>query len=111
MSIIRHDGTEADVPRADPAEYFRQLADTYCGDDPRRLRYLSQLCLREVCGWTFEQIGLAFGQNRGRVHRQIEAAERGLRWAATASRPCPPAGPHGAGETAVPPAEAVRKAA
>lgn len=79
MSVVDKRGVEIEIPRSNKEEYWLQLARDYCGDDPLRRRNVAQLILHVVCNWTLEEIGVAHGQCKGRVSRQVREAEEGLR--------------------------------
>lgn len=44
----------------------------YAGESQARLRHVAMACLRINAGWTYEEIGSAFGLSRGRAHHCIQ---------------------------------------
>ncbi|MDC0308388.1 MAG: helix-turn-helix transcriptional regulator [Planctomycetaceae bacterium] len=69
MSIMNQEGNKVVLPRKDPPEFWNLIESHFIKSDPSKWRDLAAWVLREQAGWSYEQIGLALGCDRGHVYR------------------------------------------
>jgi hypothetical protein len=79
VTVMNQQHQRVILPRLEPDNVWSTLDANYARGDARRWKYLAMLALRENCGWTFEQIGTAFGHPRGHVSRCLRAVKEELR--------------------------------
>lgn len=79
MSVVRLDGSKAELPRLGADGFWSRLHEHYSSDDLIKWKYLAMLALRESCGWTLEQIGMSFGHPKGHVVRCLQSIKQEIR--------------------------------
>ena len=79
MSVSNTRGEKVILERVGPGELWDELRHKYAGDNPRKLKALGVLALRENAGWTMEQIGQVFGHQRGHITRILTNIKQELR--------------------------------
>lgn len=79
MSVVRRDGTKIVLDRRGKDTFWERVQDRFDGQSDLLWRYLAMLALNDVAGWSVEQIGRAFGHNRGHISRCIERVRTELR--------------------------------
>jgi DNA-directed RNA polymerase specialized sigma24 family protein len=62
----------------DHRAFMRTIEKHWAASHQVRWKQLAMLYLQEQCGWNSQEIGRAFGQNRGRAYRLIKSAKRQL---------------------------------
>lgn len=77
-SIIKLDGSAADVAQAEP-NVWNEVETRWAGSSRQRWKMLLCLTLYETCGWTCEMIGTAFGHARGHISRLVNQCRDELR--------------------------------
>lgn len=69
MTVVNRRYQKVPLPRASSQELWSRVEQHYARDDAQHWRYLAMFALREECGWSLDQIGLAFGHHKGHVLR------------------------------------------
>ena len=77
MSAMQESGERAQLPERFGG-FCQQVMSEWAGDDIGRLKHLACLTLRSA-GWTYSQIGKAFGQPRQWAERHCRKARSQIR--------------------------------
>lgn len=78
--MVTTQGEQAELDRL-PIEadaFTAQLMEEWAAGDPVRVRWLAALTLR-VNGWTYQQIGVALGTDRGAARQRVQRALSSIR--------------------------------
>ncbi|GIX05533.1 MAG: hypothetical protein KatS3mg114_1402 [Planctomycetaceae bacterium] len=78
MSIINRHHERLILHRHHVAHVWEIFLTHYAGDDPWKWKALAMLALKEIVGWTHENIGRVFGHPRGHVSRCLDSVKRQL---------------------------------
>ncbi|OYW18907.1 MAG: hypothetical protein B7Z55_09800 [Planctomycetales bacterium 12-60-4] len=79
MTVMDQWSQKVQLPRAGMGELWTRVQDHFAKDDPRLWRYLAMFVLRDVAGWTLQQVALALGTKPGQVSRCLPAVRNELR--------------------------------
>jgi hypothetical protein len=79
MTVIDQSGQKVNLAYVGPNPMWQKIFTEYAGTSPLRWKYAAMLALRDDCGWTLQQIGEAFGHDRGHVCRCLEQIKAELR--------------------------------
>ncbi len=79
MSVMDRSEQKVALPRVGIEAMWNQVQRGFALEDQMLWRNLAMFTLREIAGWTFEQIGVVFGLHRGHVLRCIQQTKQMLR--------------------------------